>query len=90
MKTFIYSAKYTKAKYGSNVTVSIYKLLRNKPIFLGEVKFNTQSYMGIEGEINKFLVTNKHLPSTYVESKGQYYVNYTKYGIDKDYYFYSI
>ena len=90
MKTFIYSATYSKAKYGSNVTVSIYKLLRNKPIFLGDIHFNTGGYMGMEGEINKFLVMNKHLPSTYVESKGKYYVNYSKYGVDKDYYFYSI
>lgn len=90
MKAFIYSAKHNKAKFGSNVTLTIYKLLKNKPIFLGEVFYNTGSYMGVEGEINKFLVINKHLPSTYVESKGKYYVNYDKYGIDKDYYFYSI
>lgn len=88
MKTFIYKTEHKNAKYGSNVTISIYQLKRNKPVFLGEVFYNTGSYMGTKHEVNKFLVTNKHLPKSYSRRSG--YINYDFYGEDKKYYFYSI
>lgn len=88
MKTFIYNTVSKPAKYGSNVIVSIYRLHKNKPIFLGETFYNTGSFRGIEGEINNWLISNKHLPNTYQERGG--YVNYSFYGMDKKYYFYNI
>lgn len=90
MKTFIYSTKYKNTTYGQNVTVTIYRLKNNKPEYLGETVFNTGSMMGVEHEVNSYLVKNKHLPKTYVRNKGSFYINYDKYGQDRDYYFYSI
>ena len=90
MKTFIYKALYKNASYGQNVTVLIYKVIKNKPILLGETYFSTGSMMGVDHEVNSWLVKNKHLPKTYVRNKGSFYINYDKFGVDKDYYFYSV
>ena len=88
MKTFIYTAEYKNAKYGFNVTVTIHQIKKNKPVNCGQVSYNTGSCMGIEHEVNRHLINNNILPKSYGKRGG--YVNYDKYGEDKEYYFYSI
>ena len=62
MKTFIFSVKTRSTKFGNNVILNIYRMKNNKPIFLGNVQFNTKSYKGNKCEVISFLVYNQHLP----------------------------
>lgn len=75
MKSFIFTTKRRNHKYGGeNVVAKIYRIKRNVPVYLGEVKYCTASMRGEDHEVNNWLIQNKHLPKTYQNGSG--YINW--------------
>ena len=82
MKTFIYTDKVTSVSRtygGSNHLCKIYKVVNNRPEYLGETTYCTRATMGAISEVNVFLLNNKHIPKTWSMSsntKSNYYSTY--------------
>lgn len=74
MKTFIYIKTEKRATYGTNVILSVYHLKNNKPNYVGDVKYNTQSYRGENHEVANLLVDKKLINRNSIDKGG--YINY--------------
>lgn len=47
MQTFIYTVRHESPKRGYNRTVVVYRIVKNKPIFIdSDIEINTASYKG--------------------------------------------
>lgn len=70
MKTFIYTKTQKPATYGTKVTLSIYHVKNNTPVYVGEVKYNTQSYRGEDHEVAVLLLEHKLISKNALRSGG--------------------
>ena len=47
MKTYIYTTDYSSSQRGYNRTITVYRVINNKPVFVNiDNKINTASYRG--------------------------------------------
>ncbi len=65
MRTYIFTAKYTRAAYGSNFTLEIYRIKNNVPCWVARVKGNTGSMRGFESEAFNALIECGEIPKSY-------------------------
>lgn len=65
----------SKAKYGQNVSNTVYQIVKNKPKFIGECNYTTGSYKGHINEAASLLVDKKAMPKTILDGG---YVDYSK------------
>jgi hypothetical protein len=82
MKTFIFTNEYQKTNRtygGSTYNVKIYLVKNNVPEYLGELTYNTASTRGAIGEVNDWLVKNKHLPKSWSVGRESYNESYNPY-----------
>lgn len=77
MKTFIYTLEFKKSSYGSNVINTVYRIKNNKPVLVGEKRYNTGSYKGHDHEALNLIVSEKQLPKTALKGG---YINFEKLG----------
>jgi hypothetical protein len=78
MKTFYFILKETQNKYVKahrDVSVDIYKIVKNKPIFLCTHSYNSGSCMGTESEVFRGLFKNNLIPKKY-EGKYSFEIPY--------------
>ena len=87
MKNYIaYSEKETKRiNGGRNITLSIYRILKNKPCFIWRVKYCTASTPWAESEVFQELINKKEIPKKAMQESvtswrgSGYYTNESKY-----------
>lgn len=77
MKQFIFKVENTTknpSRYGGRKQKAIvYRVKNNKPEYLGETRtWSTASYRGAIGEVNEWLVENKHIPKSWSTHDGVY------------------
>lgn len=65
MKTYIFTTKYTRATYGRNFTLTIYRIKNNAPQYVTEWKGNTGSMRGLESEAFNALINCGEIPKSY-------------------------
>ena len=46
MKTYIYTVEHKSFKRGCNLTIDVYRIKNNQPLFVGSDDINTSSYKG--------------------------------------------
>jgi hypothetical protein len=80
MKKFIFIPTYKKVHYGSNVTLSIYRVKKNNLIHIEDIHYNTGSSRGHEYEAVNYLVEYKHLPKKSLDGSITGYINYNEVG----------
>lgn len=73
MRTYIYTTSVSPAKYGRYVTLSVYRVKRNRPLFIGVVKFNTGSTKGEESEAYRVLMERGEVSRSSYSASGGYY-----------------
>lgn len=73
MTTFLYTKSERSAKYGSNVTLSVYHVKNNTPQFIGNASYNTGSYRGEDHEAANVLLAHKLINRNALNSGG--YIN---------------
>lgn len=81
MKSFIYTKSERSAKYGSNVTLSVYYVKNNTPQFIGSASYNTGSYRGEDHEAANVLLAHGLINRNTLNSGG--YINRSTF--DKNY-----
>lgn len=65
MKTYIFTVKYTRATYGSNFALRIYRVKNNQPQYVTTRKGNTGSMRGFESEVFNALMDCGEIPKSY-------------------------
>tara|TARA_R110000803_G_C11732511_1_gene289860 strand:- start:190 stop:432 length:243 start_codon:yes stop_codon:yes gene_type:complete len=78
MKTFIYSVQ--ESQEGKLVTASVFRVMKNTPVYLGFVTWNRFSYSGEGLEVRDWLIVNGHLSK---KCKETYLYNNKKFNIFK-------
>ena len=63
--TYYYTSQEKPTRYGRKVTLSIYKIVKRKPILLTTHEYNTASCMGKVSEAFQGLVKAGFLPKKY-------------------------
>ena len=81
MKSFFFTTEYKSARYGSNVTLKVYRVKNNTPYLVGEKHYTTGSYKGHDHEAVELLVEQKELPKKCTIRGG--YINYDE--LDKSF-----
>lgn len=80
MKNFIGFISYKKARYCATAKCKIYRVKRNKLVYLGEEKWNTGATKGEKSEIMDFLSFNGYIPKKnkgyYEENGGNFIIDY--------------
>lgn len=76
MKTFIFSTRKKKTRFGHDITNLVYRVKRNKPEYLGETKYNTGSMTGHDSQAMAWLIKNKHLPKKCSKEGRGNHINY--------------
>ncbi len=74
-KAFIYSVKTSRPRSmgGRSETANIYRIKKNKPVLIGEAKWNTAGYKGQDSEIYTKLNKSKLVSDKEFKSNGGYY-----------------
>jgi len=64
MKNYVwFEAKATKRIYwGYNITLKIYRVIKNELKYIGETKYCTASTRWTESEVYNYLIDNKEIP----------------------------
>lgn len=78
MKTFIFTKEYKKSTYGSKVTTKVWQIKNNKPVYVGETNYNTQSYRGHDHEAMQVIIGAKLLPLNCMDRPKYGYINRDK------------
>lgn len=78
MKHFFYITEYKTARYGSNITNTVYQIKQGRPVRIGEAKYNTGSYRGHEHEAVQVLVDAKVLPNNVMSKPSSGYLDFDK------------
>lgn len=73
MKHYIFTAKESKASYCVNVTLRVYRIKNNKPVFIGNVGFNSGATKGAESEVFRLLQEQKEITLALYKSTNGYY-----------------
>lgn len=71
MKTFVFTItkRTVNRLYGGCKEVAkIYRIKNNKPVYIGETKWNTASYRGATSEVFNKLIQLKQIPQKYYKS----------------------
>lgn len=67
MKTILCVIRKTKAKYGFNVENTVYRMVKNEPVFIDTIYYNTGSYRGDDHEAVALAVEKGVLPKKCME-----------------------
>lgn len=73
METFIYATHKRNARFGWNVTVTVYRVKRNKPVLVGTGEYNTGSTKGDISEAYAVIVKNGLLSKRQYKAASGYY-----------------
>lgn len=65
MKTFIFTEERFPNKKRNNRLLRIYRIVHNRPKYLGWVEYSTGSTMGAESEAFHWLMDNGYIPKSY-------------------------
>jgi len=74
MKNYIFKTTTVKKRTYLEWTLSIYKIVKNTPIYLGERVCNSSSCTGQQSEVLKFLFHKGEVSKRYFEKYDGYYV----------------
>ena len=73
MKSFIFTTVIKNSTYCGTATVTIYRIVKNIPVLLGKISFNTGATKGAQSEVLTWLIKNGHLPKKLMkETKGYF------------------
>lgn len=61
MKTFAFYKKASKDK----TEITVYRIMRNKPVFVGRTSYSNGSNCGAKSEAFQYLINKKELPASY-------------------------
>ena len=61
MKTFA----FYKTGKGTKTEITVYRIMRNKPVFVGRTSFYNGSNCGAKSEAFQYLINKKELPESY-------------------------
>jgi hypothetical protein len=59
MKTFVYTADASSHFRGKNRTITVYRIKRNTPEYIGAYAVNTASYCGDSGTAREVIANNR-------------------------------
>jgi len=62
MKTFIYTKEERPAKFYRKLIFTVYRITKNKPVYIGVVSANTGSYRGDDSTVMNYLISLQLLP----------------------------
>lgn len=86
MKTFIYKETKHHSRKRNNRELTIYKLEKNTPKYIGSVEYSTGSTRGAIHETFNYLMNNGYIPKKYYKSSecgwigpGYFFGEVTKY-----------
>ena len=69
MKNFMFteSGVYNRRTGGTNVTAQIYRIVKNTPEWVAEIKWNTASFKGPESTVMNVLAFKGEIPRQFTE-----------------------
>ena len=62
MKTFIFYKQYVGR---GKTEITIHRIIKNKPVFVGRTSYNDNSTPGAISEALQYLINNRYLPLSY-------------------------